>query len=166
MTGARIGRWTVLERAGRRGDNGQALWLCRCDCGSTRVHSGSNLRRGRTLSCGCAQAPDLTAPSRYKTVHNRIYRARGPARDHACVMCGEAAEEWSYDHNEASGEQEEAVKGDRGHVSVLRFHSNPAFYSPRCRHCHNAQRKTVARRDPLTGLRFGRLAREERRKHA
>ena len=50
MTGLRFGKWTVIERNGSKRD--KAAWLCRCDCGTERTHTGQNLRR--TKSCGCA----------------------------------------------------------------------------------------------------------------
>lgn len=163
MTGEYVGRWTVLRRAGRRAGNGQALWLCQCDCGTQTAHSGSNLRRRRTLSCGCRREPvDLTAPVTYAAAHKRVRAKRGPATAYGCVDCGDPANEWSYDHSEAAFEQEQAVRGDRGHVSVLRFHPDPAYYSPRCRSCHAEQRHTVAHWDLETDPHLGRLAREAR----
>jgi hypothetical protein len=54
LAGKRFGRWTVLaiwperRRTARR-------WLCRCDCGTERVVCGHSLRRGASISCGCAQ---------------------------------------------------------------------------------------------------------------
>jgi hypothetical protein len=30
-------------------------WLCRCDCGGTRVTSAGNLRAGRVKACGCTK---------------------------------------------------------------------------------------------------------------
>ena len=52
LTGQRFGRLVVIELAGRR-TNGEAMWLCRCDCGKQVTPTGSNLRRGNTTSCGC-----------------------------------------------------------------------------------------------------------------
>lgn len=55
MTGKRIDRWVVIERAHNKlGDN--AMWLCECDCGIQRVVSGNSLRMGGTKSCGCIKA--------------------------------------------------------------------------------------------------------------
>jgi len=34
---------------------GEAMWQCRCDCGTTIVASGGNLRSSHTTSCGCWQ---------------------------------------------------------------------------------------------------------------
>ena len=164
MTGERVGRWTVLERAGRREDNGQALWLCQCDCGAETVHSGSNLRRRRTLSCGCRREPvDLTAPVTYAAAHKRVRAKRGPATAYRCVDCGEPANEWSYNHCEAMYELEQAVRGERGHVSMLRFHPNPIYYSPRCRTCHALQRQTVAHWDLESDPALGRAVHRARR---
>ena len=57
LTGQKFGRLTVIERAENkeRGRGKQACWLCACECGSTKVISGYNLRSGRTKSCGCLQ---------------------------------------------------------------------------------------------------------------
>jgi hypothetical protein len=51
--GLRFGRLVAVryvhnERAG-------ALWQCRCDCGQMTIALVSNLRHGRTKSCGCRQ---------------------------------------------------------------------------------------------------------------
>ncbi len=49
-TGQRHGRLVVLERRPNRG--ARARWLCRCDCGNTKV-IGADAMYGSTLSCGC-----------------------------------------------------------------------------------------------------------------
>lgn len=54
MTGQRFGRWLVLSQAGNT-KGGGALWRCRCDCGSESVSLGADLRKGKTVSCGCAR---------------------------------------------------------------------------------------------------------------
>jgi hypothetical protein len=53
LAGQRFGRLVALSYAGSS-KHGQSTWLCRCDCGQEKVALGSNLRRGRTASCGCA----------------------------------------------------------------------------------------------------------------
>lgn len=52
MTGQTFGRWTVVQYEGRN-KFGSCLWLCRCECGSTKVINGADLRRGDSKSCGC-----------------------------------------------------------------------------------------------------------------
>ena len=52
LTGMKFGRLTVI---GRHGSNkrGDAMWLCRCECGNEVVVRGDSLRSGDTTSCGC-----------------------------------------------------------------------------------------------------------------
>ncbi len=52
ITGQKFGRLTVLERK-ENSKNGISRWLCRCDCGNLTVVLSTQLRKGRTKSCGC-----------------------------------------------------------------------------------------------------------------
>jgi hypothetical protein len=57
MTGVRVGKLVVIERASSR--NRKARWTCSCDCGNTMVACGSSLRRDLVKSCGCLKSvPD------------------------------------------------------------------------------------------------------------
>lgn len=58
----RYGRLTVVALAERR-SAGQAVWVCKCDCGGTTEATGANLRNGRTQSCGCLQKERASASS-------------------------------------------------------------------------------------------------------
>ena len=51
ITGKRFGRLTVIDRAFT--ESSRAHWNCLCDCGSTSVVCGKDLRSGNTKSCGC-----------------------------------------------------------------------------------------------------------------
>lgn len=51
ISGERFGRLVAQELEGF--SSGGARWLCRCDCGSTRVVRANSLTTGRTISCGC-----------------------------------------------------------------------------------------------------------------
>ena len=51
LTGQRFGRFVVLERA-ENTKGGLTRWTCICDCGVTKVVTGSGLGRS-TMSCGC-----------------------------------------------------------------------------------------------------------------
>jgi hypothetical protein len=58
MTGAQLGKLTVLERAGYNGTN--ALWLCLCECGNRTIASRMDLARKvrPKRSCGrCLRKP-------------------------------------------------------------------------------------------------------------
>jgi hypothetical protein len=78
LVGKRFGRWKVVafhtERR-RWGNSVTACWLCRCNCGVERVVAGSELRRGRSRSCGCLQRE---AARKHNTTHGMsktpIYR--------------------------------------------------------------------------------------------
>jgi very-short-patch-repair endonuclease len=55
LIGQRFTRLFVKERYGST-KNGQALWLCECDCGNTKISTTVSLLRGRTKSCGCLKS--------------------------------------------------------------------------------------------------------------
>lgn len=78
LTGNRFENLTVLSRGGTNGW-GEAMWVCRCDCGSSVVVRGSALRRGHTTSCGCKRIEATVAKntkhglSRRNTKVDRLY---------------------------------------------------------------------------------------------
>lgn len=51
LLGRRFGRWLVLSKSPRVADS--AVWLCRCDCGTTREVKSGALLKGQSNSCGC-----------------------------------------------------------------------------------------------------------------
>lgn len=53
VKGERFGRWTVLSKSKTKKYAHHVSYNCRCDCGTTRIVSGSQLRRGASASCGC-----------------------------------------------------------------------------------------------------------------
>lgn len=66
MAGQHVGRWTFLEFRGTT-QNGRALWLCRCDCGSEKVMEAIVIRGGWVKSCGCLRKETIA-----KLVHNNL----------------------------------------------------------------------------------------------
>lgn len=54
IIGQRFGRLTV-ESLSPIKKNRKLYWNCICDCGNRTVVSGSNLRAGKVVSCGCAK---------------------------------------------------------------------------------------------------------------
>lgn len=59
LTGRRFGRWTVIRRAPlpKKAATGERNgWLCRCDCGTSRVVLNRSLVDGSSRSCGCDTA--------------------------------------------------------------------------------------------------------------
>ena len=62
ITGQRFGRLTVTSRTENyiMPSGGQkAQWVCKCDCGNTKVVTTTHLKSGHTSSCGCLQLETL-----------------------------------------------------------------------------------------------------------
>lgn len=78
-TAKRFGRLFVLGEAGRV--RGAITWHVRCDCGERRVVVGSDLRRGHTTSCGCAQR-EAVAASNVAKPRGRWQRLRVQSKQH------------------------------------------------------------------------------------
>lgn len=78
ITNQRFGRLVVISRAGV-GPNGMATWRCLCDCGSEKNIIGSNLRLGKTTSCGCLQRQVAVrnglATKKHGKTHTRTYKS-------------------------------------------------------------------------------------------
>ncbi|WP_292633471.1 hypothetical protein [Novosphingobium sp. 28-62-57] len=73
MTGLKFTRWEVLRQAGNN-KGGGALWLCRCDCGLERPVLGSDLRTGKSISCGCLRKERVKALNlRHGETKSRLY---------------------------------------------------------------------------------------------
>lgn len=54
MIGKRFGHLTVIAEGPKRDGSRETRWICKCICGKiTTSIDGSNLRSGRTKSCGC-----------------------------------------------------------------------------------------------------------------
>jgi len=62
----------------------------------------------------------------YEGWHQRVRKAKGAASLHACVDCGDAASDWSYDH----ASDDERTSNDGPYALDL------DHYVPRCRRCH------------------------------
>ena len=52
LTGQKFGRLTVIERAGSN-KHKKALWRCVCECKNEVITTTSQLKSGKTKSCGC-----------------------------------------------------------------------------------------------------------------
>lgn len=53
LVGQKFKMLTVISRAGTKGS--YATWNCSCDCGGVKIAKSSDLKAGRTGSCGCQQ---------------------------------------------------------------------------------------------------------------
>lgn len=52
MTDLVFGRLTVIKRT-ENDKQGNAMWLCKCECGKEKIVLGHSLRQRKTNSCGC-----------------------------------------------------------------------------------------------------------------
>lgn len=74
-TNVRYGLLIAIERAGSSKE-GQALWLCVCDCGNKVVIKGGNLESGNSSSCGCTLR--RRGASHPNTTHGDTSQGRTP----------------------------------------------------------------------------------------
>lgn len=71
LTGLRFSRIVVL-RLGERTKGGQTTWVCMCDCGVEFSAQASNIKNGKTRSCGCLRKEQLSEfNTLYKTKHKK-----------------------------------------------------------------------------------------------
>jgi hypothetical protein len=73
LIGKNFGRWLVIKRVNNI--SGRSAWLCKCECGVERILKNSDLRDGRTKSCGCLRKEKTS--ERFKTHgfrNHRLYR--------------------------------------------------------------------------------------------
>lgn len=74
LTGQKFGRLTVIERVENAKD-GQACWLCQCECGNTKIVRAGDLRRRNTKSCGCIKREQsIQQLTIHGLAHTRIYK--------------------------------------------------------------------------------------------
>lgn len=71
LTGRVFGKWSVLRKSDKRGPRGETLWVCRCECGTSRDVRATNLVTGRSSSCGCS-ATHKSALTHGHTVNREI----------------------------------------------------------------------------------------------
>lgn len=82
LTGRRFGRWVVwgVAPSPTEWSRKKTAWLCRCRCGTFRVHAGDVLRNGSSLSCGCwrserSRIHGLSETRGYKNAKSKARRA-------------------------------------------------------------------------------------------
>lgn len=53
ITGKKFGRLLVLKKVNKTDKQYHLFWLCKCDCGKSKVIRGDSLKNGAIRSCGC-----------------------------------------------------------------------------------------------------------------
>lgn len=64
----------------------------------------------------------------YVRAHRKVARVRGKADTHACIDCGDQAQEWSFNYENPSP----LFAGERR----TPYSHDPSDYDPRCKKCH------------------------------
>ena len=124
LLGKRFGKLAVTAWEGSK-------WLCECDCGKpVRTGTYNLVVKGQSSCRRCAGVASRSSVVGYDAAHGRVRRARGKASDYACVDCGGAAAQWSYDHTDPAERTEDL----RGYLTA--YSLDQERYVPRCVPCH------------------------------
>lgn len=96
LTGQKFGMYTVLGYSHTK--DAQPYWVCRCDCGNERVVAGNNLKRGKSISCGCSRRVNIKHNTRLYHIHGgmiqRCYNKNSPEYEFYGGRGIEICEEW------------------------------------------------------------------------
>lgn len=86
LVGKVFGRLTVVEKAGNLGI--KTAWLCRCECGTTKVVRTYHLIRNAVVSCGCyrvqvigdrVRTHGMTGTPEYRSWYHMLDRCNNPS---------------------------------------------------------------------------------------
>ena len=124
IDGQRFGLLVALEPT-------KGKWLCRCDCGATKLVRTGDLNRGSTTSCGQPHLHHRLSSVTYGAAHDRLKIDKGNVRDQECVDCGDEAKQWSYDHADPNEMLAYGLS-----PKPIAYSLNPEHYSARCVPCH------------------------------
>lgn len=53
LTGQKFGKLTVIKEMAKRYSDGSITWLCKCECGNSKIIPSVSLIQNYTQSCGC-----------------------------------------------------------------------------------------------------------------
>ena len=139
LTGQKFGRWEVLAYSERKA-NGKHYWKCRCECGTERDVYGSELRTGKSTSCGCYRR-ERTSQARKKNLIGKVFdrltvvkeAGQTPDKEYlweCCCVCG--------------------------NIITVRGNSLTSGNTKSCG-CLQKERTSNANRVDISGQRFGKL---------
>jgi hypothetical protein len=111
--------------------------------GCSTKHKNDRLKKGycskhytRLLNLGSVEdsalkyGPHGRENISYVGAHRRVYRAKGKAPDYTCELCGEQAEDWSYNYKDVN--EFETIWDGR----LIRYSTDVSYYVPLCKRCH------------------------------
>lgn len=136
-SGKKFGSWTVLGFHSRA-KHGQAIWMCRCACGTEKPVIMSSMQKGKSTSCGCEATSKrvlkqtkhgMAGTPTYKSWHQMHQRCEGKSgheyyKDSGITVC----ERW------ASFDSFYADMGDRPPGTTLdRIDGSKGYEPGNCR---------------------------------
>ena len=107
LTGCRFGRLVAIQPAENYKQS--TRWLCRCDCGKTKIISTNSLMERKARSCGCLQYENqkngsITHGLRHTRIYsvwtgmkNRCYNKNEPKYKHYGERGIRVCDEWIHD---------------------------------------------------------------------
>lgn len=117
LLGQKFNRLTVVSFSHTR--NGDAFWVCICDCGTEKIARAKSLKTGDCKSCGCLKREHDAARSQVMTQRN--YR-HGMGRTPECKAYYQA-------HQRCTNPNCKAWKDYGGRGIKFMFESFEQFYS-------------------------------------
>ena len=190
VTGERAGRLTAIAFSGRcKKPGGNAIWLCKCDCGKFVERPWANVRRSKTPSCGCYVKDRMSNLNKTHGGRNdRLYlvwmdmrrRCTDPRDSNfhnygmrGITVCDEWQDyakfrEWAHDN----GYEDDVAHGK---CTIDRIDSDQGYFPQNCRWVdmktqannrrnnvlieHDGETKTVSQWAQKYGVRYGLLRR-------
>jgi hypothetical protein len=77
ISGQRFGKLVAIRALKQRGNQGQTIWDCLCDCGRHTNVAIATLRNGATKSCGCSRRKKHSGRNRVLSNYKCGARTRG-----------------------------------------------------------------------------------------
>ena len=177
LTGQRFGRLVVVGRAENSTD-GRVRWLCKCDCGQSKIVLREHLKKGRTKSCGCVKSE--SSSKRFKKHGGRkskLYHVWSSMKDRCTnqdckqfedyggrgiKVCKEwmddfsAFQKWALENGYKEGLTIDRKNNDKGYSPDNCRWTDAKTQGNNKRNCryitHNGKTKTVAEWSEITGI--------------
>jgi hypothetical protein len=176
IIGKTFNRWTVIKDSESKGNRGQSLVWCKCECGTVREVVKGNLKNGASKSCGCLNIERIKkrttkhskSNSKLYYIYNRmIYACTKPQNFDYKYYGGrgiEVCEEWLnsfqafHDWALANGYDENAPYGK---CTIDRIDNNGNYEPSNCRWVDMKQQSQNKRtNNKINGKCIGNIANE------
>jgi len=150
LSGQKFNKLTVISFSH---SNNESFWLCKCDCGNSKIIKSSHLKSGHTKSCGCIRRESNVSKhylyNTWSNMINRCYNKKSTSYKNyggrGVFVCSEWRESFSTFLRDM---------GDRPEGLTLERKDNFNGYKPD--NCKWATTKEQAnnRRKPKTGKKY------------